>query len=277
MVIRAAACQIPASVEHPGTADVDAAVREAASAGARLVVLPELAFSGYVFRSAQEARDAAEGLDGPTAGYLKRLSLETGCVIVAGFCELGADGLVYNSALTVESGELLDCYRKAHLWGQEPEFFTPGDAAPRVVETSAGRIAALICYDLEMAEWVRLAAQEGAEIIAAPCNWPLLPRPRGERPLEVVKLQAAAGSYRVHIVAADRCGTERGVEWIGGSAICENSGYLAAGPATGDEGPARRVILTADLDPGTSGNKALGPYNDVWRDRRPGLYSIGYS
>lgn len=277
MGIKAAACQIPASVERPGPDHVDAAVREAASTGAQLVVLPELAYSGYVFESPEEARAAAEGLDGPTARHLARLSAETGCVIVCGFCELGADGYVYNSALIVQAGEVLDCYRKAHLWGREPEFFTPGDAPPRVVETSAGRIATMICYDLEMTEWVRLAAYAGAEIIAAPCNWPLLPRPDGERPLEVAKVQAAAGAFRVHIIAADRCGTERGVDWVGGSVICENTGYPVVGPATDAGGPARRVVLTADLDPATSGDKSLGPHNDVWLDRRPGLYSIGCS
>lgn len=272
-MITVAACQIPVRIGQRDFSAAEGAVRDAVSKGAQLAVLPELAFSGYNFGSVTEAREAAEGLDGPSVTFLKQLSLETGCVIVAGICELGADSQVYNSAVTIDGGELLDCYRKSHLWGREPEFFTAGQVPPRVVETSVGRLAVLICYDLEIAEWVRLAAQAGAEIIAAPCNWPLLPRPDGERPLEVIKLQAAAGSYRVHIVAADRCELERGTEWIGGSAICENSGYLLAGPATNAQGPSLPRVLVAEVDPSTSTSKALGPHNDVWLDRQPHLYA----
>ncbi|GAA1180533.1 nitrilase-related carbon-nitrogen hydrolase [Nesterenkonia xinjiangensis] len=275
MTIRVAACQVDVDVDDPGAEAVDAAVREAASAGAQLIVLPELAFSGYVFESIEEARLAAQPLDGPYVTGIRRLSQETGSVIVAGFCELGEGGAVHNSAMVVQDGELLGCYRKAHLWDRESDFFTPGDAAPLVIDTAVGRLAVLICYDLEMSDWVGTAAAAGAEIIAAPCNWPLLERPAGERPLEVVKAQAVAGAFKVHIVVADRCGHERGVDWIGGSVICENTGYPAAGPATGDDGPARPVVLTADLDPASSRNKSLGPRNGVWDDRRPELYWIG--
>ncbi|MDS2173697.1 nitrilase-related carbon-nitrogen hydrolase [Nesterenkonia sp. CL21] len=275
MAIRVAACQLAVDVDSPDVGAVDAAVREAASTGARLIVLPELAFSGYMFASQEEVRRAAEPLDGPSVTRIMRLSQETGSVIVAGFCEQGDGGAVHNSAMVVQDGEFLGCYRKVHLWDRESELFTPGEGPPLVVDTVVGRLAAMICYDLEMPDWVGTAAAAGADIIAAPCNWPLLDRPVGERPLEVVKAQAAAGTFKVHIVVADRCGQERGVDWIGGSVICEDTGYPAAGPATTDDGPARPAVLAADLEPTSSRNKSLSPRNDVWGDRRPELYWIG--
>ncbi len=165
------------------------------------------------------------------------------------------------------------CYRKAHLWGREPELFRAGTQPPAVVETAVGRIAVMICYDLEIPEWVRIAAQAGAEIVAVPANWPWEPRPAAERPLEVIKAQAAAGAYRVHVVVADRCGRERGVDWIGGSVICASSGYLLAGPATAAGETAASAVLTAGFDPAAARVKALGPDNHAFADRRPELYA----
>src|SRR4051812_24318846 len=107
MRVKVAACQVPAQVGNPDPAPVERAIRAAAAEGAALIVVPELAVSGYCFRSAAEARAAAESPDGPTVRLIRSLTAELGCVVVAGYCELGADGHVYNSAVLVEDGELL--------------------------------------------------------------------------------------------------------------------------------------------------------------------------
>lgn len=270
--VTVAACQIPVRIGSGDHTALIGAVREAAGRGAGLVVLPELAVCGYTFRTADEARDAAQTIDGPTVGLLRTLSRELGCVVVCGFCELGEDGAVYNSAVLVEGGAVRLRHRKAHLWGRERELFTPGSEPPSAVDTAVGRVAVMICYDLEFPEFVRLAAQDGAEIVAVPANWPWLPRPPGERPLEVIRAQAAAGAYRVHVVVADRCGVERGVDWIGGSMVCASTGYLLAGPATPTGGSATGIVLTAELDPATAADKSIGTRNHALADRRPELY-----
>ena len=51
--------------------------------------------------------------------------------------------------------------------------FTPGGAAPPVVSLPFGRVAAVICYDLEFPEWARLPALDGADLITAPDGYPL--------------------------------------------------------------------------------------------------------
>jgi predicted amidohydrolase len=203
---------------------------------------------------------------------LRSLSRELGCVLVCGLAELGADGAVYNSAVVVERGVLRTCYRKVHLWGREAELFTAASQSPDVIETTIGKVAVVICYDLEFPEWVGRAALAGADILAVPANWPQVPRPADERPLEVIKAQAAAATWRVHVVVADRCGPERGVDWIGGSVICASTGFLVAGPPTPPDAIAERAVLTAELDPAAARNKSLGPYNDAFADRRPDLY-----
>jgi predicted amidohydrolase len=249
------------------------AVAEAAAAGARLVVLPELCDSGYVFDPAgpvAEARGLAAPADGnPTLRQWQALSAQHGLVIVGGFCELGDDGRLYNSAAVVDASGTRAVYRKAHLWDAEKLVFTPGDAAPAVVDTEAGRVGLMVCYDLEFPEWTRLAALDGAELIAAPVNWPGYSWPAGQRPAEVVKAQATAAASGVFVAVADRCRTERGVPWISGSLIASPEGYLLAGPVLAD----RPAVLTADCDLPRAKNKRVSERNDLLADRRPELYA----
>jgi 5-aminopentanamidase len=246
------------------------AVAEAAAAGARLVVLPELCDSGYVFESADEARRlAAPAADSPTLRQWHDLAARHGLVIVGGFCELGADGRTYNSAALVDASGTRAVYRKAHLWDKENLVFTPGDAAPPVVDTEVGRVAVMVCYDLEFPEWARLAALDGADLIAAPVNWPGYRWPAGERPAEVIKAQAAAALNGVFVAVADRCRTERGVSWISGSLIAGPDGYPLAGPVLAD----RPAVLTADCDLARARDKSVSENNDVLADRRPELYA----
>ena len=249
------------------------AVAEAAAAGARLVVLPELSDSGYVFDAedpAAEARGlAAPVADSATLRQWQALAARHRLVIVGGFCELGADGRLYNSAALVDASGTRAVYRKAHLWDNEKIPFTPGDAAPPVVETEFGRVAVMVCYDLEFPEWTRLVALDGADLIAAPVNWPGYRWPAGERPAEVIKAQAAAAANGVFVAVADRCRDERGVSWISGSLIAGPDGYPLAGPVLAD----RPAVLTAACDLPRARDKSVSGHNDLLADRRPELYA----
>ena len=271
--VLAAACQISIDIDNPAAnrAAMTAAVQDAAEQGAVLIVLPELAASGYMFKDRAEAWAAAERLDGPTVETLSRLSEQYGCVIVGGLCERGPENQLWNSAVVLDNGKLVDVYRKVHLWGTETLIFDPGARHSPVLNTTAGRLAPMICYDSEFPEWVRLAADAGAEIITVPADWPLGPRPATERPIEILKAQAFAGTYRVNIIIADRCGVERGQDWIGGSIIVGPDGYLRAGPPAIAQ-PAQPALLLATIDPAEARDKAIGPHNDARADRRPDLY-----
>jgi 2,6-dihydroxypseudooxynicotine hydrolase len=252
-----------------------AAVAEAAAAGARLVVLPELCDSGYVFgdvaseASAEAGALASPADDSPTLRQWRALAGEHRLVIVGGFCERGADGRLFNSAAVVDASGPRAVYRKAHLWDKEKLVFTPGDAPPPVVDLGFGRVAVMICYDLEFPEWVRLPALAGADLVAAPVNWPAAASPAGERPAEVIKAQAAAATNGVFVAVADRCQAERGVSWISGSLIADPDGYPLAGPVLED----RPAVLTAECDLPRARDKRLAGDNDLLADRRPALYT----
>jgi predicted amidohydrolase len=246
------------------------AVREAVAAGARLIVLPELSNSGYVFESAEEARACAEPADGPMLRSWSEEAERGDAVVVGGFCELGEDGLLYNSAAVVDGGGVLAVYRKLHLWDREQLVFEPGrDCAP-VLETRIGRIGVGVCYDLNFPEVARGLALAGADIVVLPANFPGHPRPEGERPIEVTLAMATAHLNHVFVAVCDRCGDERGVEWVGGSVICDQEGWILAGPPEGG-GPG---MVVADCDFALARNKAWNERNDVFGDRRPDLYRL---
>lgn len=246
-----------------------AAAEQAIADGARLVVLPELVTAGYVFESAQEARSVAEPADGETVRAFADLSSARAAVVVAGYAELGPDGLVYNSAFVVQPAAPAVTYRKVHLWDREPDFFTPGSAPPPVVPTPLGRVGVVICYDLEFPEWTRTVALAGADILCGPTNWPASHHPDGERPIEVVRAQSTASVNRIFVAACDRTGVERDVDWVGGSVIVGPDGY----PLTEVAGAGAVRTLHADCALAEARDKATGPRNDVFADRRLQLYA----
>lgn len=236
------------------------------AADAELVVLPELMTTGYVFASEEELRSLARPAEEAVAPWVAAAGDR---IVVGGYAELGEDGRLYNSAAIVDGSGVLARYRKVHLWDAERLVFSEGREFPPVVDTRLGRIALCVCYDIEFPELVRGLALAGAEILCAPVNWPRCPQPEGERPMDVVRVMAAASTNRIFIAVADRCGRERDVDWVSGTCIASPDGWLLAGPP----GRGEPVTLTARCDLAQARDKRLNERNDVLADRRPAVYS----
>lgn len=253
-------------------ARAQAAIDQAIVEGAQVVVLPELASSGYMFEDTAEAEKVAIGRADPILSGWQSAAVRGRAVVAGGFCELGDDGQVYNSAVIFDGsrGEAAECgvcfYRKLHLWDHEKLVFGPGSEFPPVIETTFGRIAVIVCYDLEFPELTRALALAGTQLLLVPTNWPLVQRPSGERPPEVQVAIAAARVNRMAIACADRCRTERGQEWTQGSSIVSVDGWVVA--ESRDE-----VTITADLDLDTALDKQLTEHAHAFNDRRPEFYT----
>jgi predicted amidohydrolase len=268
MTTRVTCCQIPLRIgDTTGNRTTAAAAIEAAAAdGAQIVLLPELASSGYMFADRAELASLAEPRDGPAITEWANLAEVFGLTIVAGFPEDAGDR-IYNSAAVVDRTGLRGVYRKTHLWDSENAVFDRADDLPLLIETEHGRIGVLLCYDVEFPEWVRAVALAGAELLCAPVNWPLLPRPDGERPTEMVRAMAGAGINRMPVAVCDRAGVERDQDWIGGSLITDADGYPVVVAQYGKPGN-----ITADVDLTQARIKKFNQYNDVHGDRRTDLY-----
>jgi predicted amidohydrolase len=242
------------------------AIRDAAGAGADVVVLPELVSSGYMFDSREEASAVAVGAGDELVSEWAAEAHRADIVLVAGFCERGGDGRLHNSAAVLDRSGLRAVYRKLHLWDREKLVFTPGNAPPPVIDTRVGRIAVVICFDLEFPELTRSVALAGAQLLLVPTNWPLVPRPDGERPPEAIIAMAAARVNRMAVACADRLGTERGQQWTGGTTIVGVDGWVAA--ESREPGP-----VAADLDLEAALDKRLAEDVDAIGDRRPEFYA----
>lgn len=236
-----------------------AAIEDAALAGADLIVLPELATSGYALVDAAQVASCAMAADDPRLTALAE-GLPEHAVLVVGFAEQHEQG-VGNSAAVIAGGRVLGVYRKTHLWGGESRLFRAGDAAPPVIDTPIGRLGVAVCYDIEFPEVPRSLKLAGAELLAAPVAWPIVARPAGERPPELVQAMGTARSSRLPIVIADHRGADGGITWTGGTAIVDGDGWVTGADPAG---------VTASID--IPADDRAGDYNDLIGDRRPELY-----
>jgi predicted amidohydrolase len=245
-------------------------IDEAAGAGARLIVLPELCTSGYVFASRDEAFALAESVpDGPTCRAWLQAAHARGLHVVAGIAE--RDGSVlYNSAVVLGPAGVVGQFRKVHLWNQENLFFEPGNLGFPVFRTPLGRIATFICYDGWFPESYRLCALQGADIVCIPTNWVPIPGQATHREaMANILVMAAAHANSVFVAAADRVGVERGQPFIGQSLIVSYTGWPIGGPAS----PDREEIVYAEANLADARRKRnWNEYNQVLRDRRTDVY-----
>jgi predicted amidohydrolase len=248
------------------TANLDAV--EALIEGLRsdLLVLPELFASGYSFVDRDELVSLAEPFDGgETTERLKRWSRSTGGAIVAGFPERDGDA-VYNAAAVVANGELIDCYRKIHLFGFERGLYEPGDRPFAVHECGGLRVGTMICFDWMYPEAARTLALRGADVIAHPSNLVL---PGWCQQAMLIR----ALENRVYTVTANRFGTERRpprpeLQFTGTSRIANPRGEVVAdAPALGD------TLLHASIETVLARDKQVPSGNDVLAERRPAFYA----
>lgn len=246
-------------------------IADAARQGARLVVLPELASTGYSFDTREEAYLHAESIpEGPTSQAWIESAREHDAYVVAGILE--QDGLkLYDTAVLIGPEGFIGKYRKTHLWNREKLLFTPGSEYP-VFETKIGRIGLLICWDIWFPEVARILAAQGADIICSTNNWVWTPPPLFDDAgncMASYLTMSASHVNTIPIVAADRVGEERGGKFLGCSLITGTNGWPIGGIADAEA----ETIIYADLDL-TASRAAMiwNDLNDLARDRRTDLY-----
>ncbi len=239
-----------------------AMTEEAARAGARLIVHPEMATTSYCWASRTEVAPYVEPIPGPTTERFGELARRYDCYIVAGLAEVvPATGIFYNSAALIGPGGVVGVYRKTHPYIAEPKWAKDGDLGLPVFETPLGRIGIAICMDAIFPETTRIPALRGADVICFPTNW------LGGKCPSATWI-ARAFENGVYFVAANRYGLERGIQFSGGSCIVDPDGEVLASRDTGDG------IVYANVEPARARVKRLasGGEEDKLADRRPDAY-----
>jgi len=247
-------------------ANVEEAVNKISSLGADLVVLPELFSTGYQFKSRGEALKLSEDAKrGFASVRLGETAKKARCHIVAGIAER-AGGRVYNSAILVGPKGFIAVYRKAHLFWNEKKIFSPGDTPFEVYDIGRARVGMMICFDWIFPEAARTLALKGADIIAHPSNLvlPHCPAAMITRSIE----------NRVFSITANRIGVEERIKgdrlkFIGKSQIVSPRGEVLV--KAGGKSAASGV---AEIDVKQARDKRITPVNDLFKDRRGGLYGV---
>jgi len=151
-----------------------AMVRDAAAAGAALIVLQEL-HAGLYFCQVEDPAlfDQAEPIPGESSRTLGALAKDLGVVIVSSLFERRAAGLYHNTAVVFDrDGSTAGTYRKTHIPDDpgfyEKFYFTPGDLGFNPIRTSLGNLGVLVCWDQWYPEAARLMALAGADLLIYP-------------------------------------------------------------------------------------------------------------
>ncbi len=227
--------------------------------GSQLIVLPELADTGYNFIDKKHALEVSKPIaENPFVKMLLQQSRKLNANIVSGFCEKQGDKL-YNSSLLISPKGIEGKYSKIHLFMNEKDIFEEGEDGLNIFEIDGCRIGMQICFDYLFADAWRVLAQKGADIIAHPSNLVTY------NAFKVVP--ALAIMNKVFIASTNRIGTERELTFAGRSFLCDPAGEIIS-----EADPQNEEILFSEIDPKGARDKMITERNHVFEDRRPKKY-----
>jgi len=236
---------------------------EAFKNGAKLVVAPEMATTGYMYKNREDIAPFVDTIPGKTTKRFEKITRKYDGYIVFGMPEVEKEtDLYYNSAALVGPEGYIGKYRKTHLWETEMHWSPWGNLGVPVFETKIGDIAINICMDSAYFESARLAGVQGADILAFPTN---------SSAQAVSALPARASQNGMYVISSNRSNTEKGFHMIGASAIWSPfGGKLAAADFSPNKEKdiEKPQIVYAEVDPSKFDNKS----KKALKNRRPELY-----
>ncbi|MEU3301189.1 carbon-nitrogen hydrolase family protein [Streptomyces sp. NPDC006678] len=232
-MIAAAAQFVPVPGDVPANVrSMEALVHEAAARGARLVVFPELAVTGYELGLLTRDPGLWTAHDDPRLSGLREACRATSTAAVVNCAAPSTDGARPTIASLVlgPDGELLTRYDKRHLHGAEHDLFAAGTADGRFVLDGV-RFALAVCYDNRFPEVAGRAAADGCEVYVASSALDV-----GNDSFETV-YPVRARDNGMHVVLGNLMGhsTEAG-ECAGNSAVWGPDGALVATAGTAAPG-----------------------------------------
>jgi predicted amidohydrolase len=233
-------------------------------AEADIIVLPELAFTGYLFHDRDELASLAQDpADSQIVSELTGLCRQRDFFLVTGFAEKSGER-IFNSALAIGKDGVLHTYRKLHLFNTEKEYFDPGDTALDIIELGGIKIGIMVCFDWVFPEVARVLALKGADLLCHPSNLVLTYCQQ--------TMLARCVENSVYAVTANRIGDEirpRGtLTFTGQSQIVTPEGDLIFRAKPGKE-----ELFTADIDISKARDKSMTERNNLFMDRRPEFYT----
>jgi predicted amidohydrolase len=184
--------------------------RSVAAVGVDVVVLPEMATTGFTMDTAQ-----AVPLDAPEVDGLRRIARENSVWMIAGVAlrDEHEPTRAVNGSLAIDpSGEVVTVHRKQRLFafGDEDRHYQPG-TDDTTLTIGGVRVGLFICYELRFPElFGSVAPDVDAMIVIA--NWPKSRQQHWD-----VLLRARAIENQCYVVGVNRTGVANGLAYGGGS------------------------------------------------------------
>jgi len=245
--------------------NLDKVVNALSNIEADLIVLPELAFTGYYFKDRNEVKSLAESpRNSQIVDTLVALCKKKKMHVVTGFSEKAKDKY-FNSALLIGPKGLKHVYRKIHLFNEETIWFDAGDIPLQVNQVKGANIGTMVCFDWAFPEVTRVLALEGADIICHPSNLVL------EYCQQAMLTRCLEN--KVYAITTNRFGYDKRPQGVlrftGKSQIVAPGGTLIHRSYSQQE-----ELFIMDIDPALARDKSITPLNEVFRDRRPEYYKV---
>lgn len=249
--MKTAAIQMTSGLEVAGNlATARRLLAEAARQGAQLAVLPEN-FALMARRERDKRAIAETDGDGPVQNALAETARELKLTLVAGTFPIrvpGEERVAPASLVYGPDGGRLGRYDKIHLFDvnvpdaaeshRESAGMVPGRGIG-VIDTPAGRLGVVVCYDLRFPELFRRMIDVGAELFVVSAAFTV---PTGEAHWHLL-LRARAVENLCHLVASAQVGAhENGRQTYGHSAVIDCWGRVVA------ELPAGEGVVVGEVD-----------------------------
>ena len=229
-----------------------------------LIVLPELAASGYLFNSEEAVISVAEDpRDGPTSTLFRKLAKQNNTSYVVGFAEKTENG-IYNSAMLVNPDGSIHIYRKTHLFYEEKKWFKAGNTGFKVFNAKNNiKVGLMICFDWIFPESARSLVLAGAQIIAHSANLVL---PWCQQAMLTRSLENCVFSVTSNRTGTDRAGAKE-LHFTGMSQIVDTKGQIIHRMNKVEES-----VFVTEIDPLESEDKNITELNNLILDRRTEFY-----
>lgn len=184
--------------------------KEAANKGANILILPEMALSGYIWPKKESINLIAEKSKGESFRHFSAFSKTHNVFLAYGFAEKKGSLLFNSQNLIDDDGNLLKTYRKKHLFDVDEFWATPGNEDFFSIKTKWGSLGLGICMDLNFDDFVDFH-KKNTDILLFATNW--------------IEENIAVHSYWIErlngfkgiVGFANRSGEEFGIEFCGQS------------------------------------------------------------
>ena len=242
--IRVAAVQYKAIQDNKAgnLRELEQFIIQAAQAGAKLVVLPEMCITGLLIGGRENASNLAETIPGSTTDRFSDLADRFNIYIVFGLITREGDLPHFHNSqvLLSPTGQILACYDKHHLFGPDWHWADPGTNGFKAVPTDLGIIGLGICYDINFNDLWTFLLGNGVDMFAFSTNWV-------EECSPLPFWEMAARQSGIVLIAANNWGGDQSIGFSGESGvICPDRGILASSKPTGDSVVVADIRLVAE-------------------------------